>query len=86
LQVSAALGAFLGEWQHAARLYGAAEAQKEQIGYHREPADEAFLEPFIARTRRALGESAFAPAEAAGRGLSYEGALSEARAWLEKPL
>jgi hypothetical protein len=39
--------------------------------------------PLVAKTRAALGDAAFAEAEAAGRGLSYEEATAEARAWLE---
>jgi hypothetical protein len=38
LQVSAGLAAFFEEWPQAAQLYGAANAQCEQIGYKREPA------------------------------------------------
>ena len=54
------------------------------MGYHREPMDEAFLPPLIARARRALGETAFAAAEEAGRTLSYVEAVAETRAWLDR--
>jgi hypothetical protein len=84
LEVCAGLGAFDGEWAFAARLYGAAEAQTEETGLHRDPADEAFLAPLIARAREALGSSAFVAAEASGRALGYEHAMAEARRWLRK--
>jgi hypothetical protein len=53
------------------------------MGFHRERADEAFLTPVIARTRGALGDPAFTAAESAGRSLSYEEAIAQARAWLD---
>ena len=84
LDLCAALGAFHDDWERAARFYGAAEAQRERMQLHREPVDEVSLAPMIARTHRALAPAAFAAAEVAGRALSYEEALAEARAWLEK--
>ncbi len=79
------LAARLGDWERAARFWGAEEALRESIAYRREPADEAFITPLIALTRSALGDAAFEAAEAGGRGLTYEEALAEARAWLEGP-
>ncbi len=84
LGISAGLGAYLGDWERAAQLWGAADAQAEQLGRHPDPFDQAFLVPLIARARKALGESAFAATEAAGRALSYEAAMTKARAWLEE--
>jgi tetratricopeptide (TPR) repeat protein len=83
LENSAGLAACLGEWKCAVRFYAAAEAQREQARVHRDPADEAFLTPLIARAREALNAAAFAAAESAGRALSYEEAIGEVRAWLE---
>ncbi len=83
LEVSAAFAAFVGEFQRAARLYGATQAQLEQTGYHRDPADEAFLAPLIARARAALGAAAFTAAETAGSALDYDDGLAETRAWLQ---
>jgi predicted ATPase/class 3 adenylate cyclase len=85
LDVAAGFAAFLEEWQRGARLYGAAEELLTQTGMGRQRADEAFLMPLVAKARAALGDAAFAEAEAAGRGLSYEDATAEARAWLESP-
>ncbi len=36
------LAVFFGEWNLAARLYGAAEAQRERIGHHPEPGEDVF--------------------------------------------
>ncbi len=84
LQISAGLAAFFGAWGRAARHYGMANAQLEQIGLRPDPADEAFLAPLIAKARDALGEAVFVAAAAAGRTLSYDAALAEARAWLQE--
>ena len=84
LQISTGLAAFFGAWGRAARHYGMANAQLEQIGLRPDPADEAFLSPLMARAREALGADAFAAAEAAGRALSYDTALAEVRGWLRE--
>jgi tetratricopeptide (TPR) repeat protein len=82
LEVSAGLAASRGEWEHAARFFGAAEAQTGESGLHRDPADEAFLTPLVAQARKILGTTAFGAAEAIGRALSYEQAMAQARSWL----
>jgi len=84
LEISAGLAVLVGELEGAARFYGAAQAHLEQVGIRREPADEAFLAPLIARARAALGTVAFSAAEAAGRALSHEEAMAQAHAWLEQ--
>lgn len=84
LESSIGLAAFFSEWESAARLCGATEALSEQMGYQREPVDEVLLAPLIQRTREALGAAAFAAAESAGRSLSYDEAIAEARSWLEQ--
>ena len=83
LEVSAGLAAFLGEWERALRLHGAAEKLRQHSGLRLEPTDEAFLAPLIAKARAAMDETALAHVGAAGRALSYEDAMAEARAWLE---
>lgn len=84
VEAAAGLAAHFGEWRRAAQLYGAADVLCEQIGLKREPVDEMFLAPLIARAREALGPAAFATAEAAGRTLSHDVALVEIRAWLKE--
>ena len=82
LEVCAGLASRSGDWQRAARFYGAASAQSAATGLHRDPADSAFLDPLVAQARAALGLEAFDAAESAGRGLSYDAIVGEARAWL----
>jgi non-specific serine/threonine protein kinase len=74
------LAVFSGAWNLAARLHGAAEAQRERIGHHPEPGGELSIE----RAREALGADAFAAAESEGRSLSYDEAIAQARAWLDE--
>ena len=83
IDVSAGLASSVGEWERAARFYGAAEVLSNETGIHRAPEDEAFLAPLIAKVREALGADAYNAHEAAGRALSYEQAVTEVRAWLE---
>jgi hypothetical protein len=83
LEVSACLAASRKEWEPAARFFGEAEAQSERTGLHRDPADEAFLAPLVAKARVSLGSAAFGAAEVAGRGRTYDEAMTEVRAWLE---
>ena len=84
LDVAVGLAALLADWERAARLYGAAQAQLEETGIHRETADEAFLAPLIAKAREAMGEAAFAATSTSGAELTYEEAIAEARDWLEQ--
>ena len=83
LEVAAGFAAFRGEAERAARLFGAVEAQAAETGLRRDPADEAFLAPFIARARDALGAAAFDAAAAGGAALGREDAIADVRAWLE---
>ncbi len=78
-EVVAGLAVLRKDWARAARFYGIAEAEAAQTGLRRDPADEAFLSPRIAKARKAMG-AAFAAAESRGRALSYAEALAEARA------
>jgi predicted ATPase/class 3 adenylate cyclase len=83
LEVCAALHALCEDWNHAAMLFGAAEAQMARTGLRGDLADEAFLAPFIAKTREALNEPRFIASKAAGSELTYNSALAQARASLE---
>ena len=85
LEVCAGLAAAGRSWRCTARFFGAAEVEAAHTGIRRDPADESFLAPRVAAARAAIGNDAFDAAEAEGRALSYEQALQEARAWLEKP-
>src|SRR5512135_1131318 len=82
IEVASGLAAARGEWERAARFFGAAERQAAVSGIHRDPTDEAFLSPLIAKARAALGASAYADAETAGRAMDYASAMAAVRAWL----
>jgi tetratricopeptide (TPR) repeat protein len=83
LEVSSGLGALSEDWERAGVFFGAAEAQAARTGLRRDPADEAFLAPLVANAQAALGSVAFSAAAGAGRALTYEAAMTEARLWLE---
>src|SRR5437899_516906 len=85
LEVSAGLASASGNHERAALFYGGAEAQNALTGMHRDPADEAFLAPLVAKTRELLGAAAFAAAERAGRTLGHEQANAAVREFLEAP-
>jgi predicted ATPase/class 3 adenylate cyclase len=82
MEVCASLAAISADWEHAALYYGVAEAQTAQTGLQRDPADAAFLAPFIEQAKQALGPQAFSAGEDAGRRLPADEALARARAWL----
>jgi hypothetical protein len=82
LAVAAGLAALREDWPRAARVYGMADMQTRDSGIQRDPADDAFLQPLVARTQHALGEREYNVACASGRALSYEQAIDETRAWL----
>jgi predicted ATPase/class 3 adenylate cyclase len=83
VEISAGLEASRGNWQRTAKLYGAADALNSQTGLHRDPADEAFLAPLIARARSALG-STFADEYAIGTRMDYDTAILATREWLRE--
>jgi tetratricopeptide (TPR) repeat protein len=82
LEVSAGLAAVHGDHERALRYFGAAEAETGSTGLQRDPADDAFLRPLVARSRDALGAEAAREAEQEGLALSYERAIDEVRRWL----
>ena len=82
IDACAGLAAAASQWSRAARLFGAADAQSQQTGICRDPADDAFVQPLLAGVRAALGPDRFVAAERDGRALSLERALDEAREWL----
>jgi tetratricopeptide (TPR) repeat protein len=82
LAIGATLAATMTDWERAARFFGAAEAKLLERGFQREPADAAFLEPWIERVREAMPAPGFAHAETAGRALAHDTALAELRTWV----
>ncbi len=69
-----------GEHDRAARLFGAAESLRENIGHHRSPQDQADYDRRVASTRSGLGEAAFTAAWAEGRAMTMEQAIEYALA------
>jgi tetratricopeptide (TPR) repeat protein len=67
-----------GREERAARLLGAAEALREELGLPLSPADSPAVEATAAAARAALGDEAFEAARAAGRALPLERAVAEA--------
>lgn len=80
LETAAQMGAALGDPEHAARLHGAAAALRTRIGAPIPPAERETVRGTVALVRQALGDEAFATAEAAGRRLTPEEAMTEALA------
>jgi tetratricopeptide (TPR) repeat protein len=71
-----ALAAERGDFRTAAELAGAAEALSQSIGFSREPAEKAFCDTYIAKTRANLSDENFAEAFESGRAGSLETALA----------
>jgi len=82
--VTAGLGAVATDWTFAAQMRGAAEARLKDMKYKRDRPDEAFLAPWTARMREALGDTAYIAAFESGYARSHEQAAAEAVAWLGK--
>ena len=78
----AVLAAAVERPRQAARLFGAAEAMREETGRSLTPhfPERAIFERAEARARAALGAEVFALAAAAGRALPGEHAIAEATA------
>jgi tetratricopeptide (TPR) repeat protein len=76
-EVSAGLWASSERWRLAGRFFGAAEALAQRTGLHRDPSDEKFIAPLIAKAQLAAGATSFAVAVAAGRQLTHQQAMLE---------
>jgi tetratricopeptide (TPR) repeat protein len=68
----------LGDYEKAARLLGAADAEMESLGTNQQPVDQIEIGQFRASVREALGEEAFQEAWQAGHDLSIDEALEYA--------
>jgi non-specific serine/threonine protein kinase len=83
LEGLALAAAATGHYGHAARLFGAAEAQRETVGHRFEPVDQASHDQGVAPTRAALEDTAFAAAWGEGRAMTMEQAIEYALEWVE---
>jgi DNA-binding CsgD family transcriptional regulator len=81
----ACISAAEGEAERAARLFGAAEALGEALGYHHMPEEAAWREPYIAAARSRLDEASWEEAWAEGRAMPMEQAIKYALSE-QKPL
>jgi tetratricopeptide (TPR) repeat protein len=70
--------------QIAARLWGAAEVLREQIGAPMWPVDRPEYERRVAEARAQIGSEEWEVAWAAGRTLSWEQAADQALAWMRR--
>lgn len=82
-EVAAGLAASRGEWERAARLFGVSERHASETEYRRDPADEAFVASWIAKTRAALGDARLGDAAMLAPADAYTGEVVRTRAWIE---
>lgn len=78
LKAMAGVVARQGHPEHAAKLFGAADASLERFGYVQVPADRVDLEREMQFIRGALAEEAYEAAHAEGRALSLHEAVDSA--------
>jgi len=69
LEIMAGGAAAQGLAQRAARLWGAAEAMREDIGVPLQPEDRKLLDPYLATARSSLGEPAWQTTLVEGRAM-----------------
>jgi predicted ATPase/class 3 adenylate cyclase len=67
-----------GEAERVARLFGAAEALREAVGYRQEPREHALREPYLVAARPRLSKARWDAAWAEGRQLGFEEAIAYA--------
>jgi predicted ATPase/class 3 adenylate cyclase len=67
-----------GEAERAARLFGAAEALREAVGWQLMPEEDALKEPYLGSARSQLDEASWEAAWAEGRGMTFNEAVSYA--------
>jgi tetratricopeptide (TPR) repeat protein len=67
-----------GEDEHATRLFGAAEALREAVGYHQTPRERSLREPYLTAAYFRVGEADWARAWEEGRSMAFEDAVAYA--------
>jgi non-specific serine/threonine protein kinase len=78
LEIMAGGAGAQGRAQRAARLWGAAEAMREDIGVLLQPEDRKLLDPYLATAHSSLGEVAWQATLAEGRAMMPEQAIEYA--------
>jgi len=67
-----------GETQRAGRLFGAAQALREAVGYQQPPRERSLREPYLSIARSSLDEAVWETAFAEGQAMSFEEAVEYA--------
>jgi tetratricopeptide (TPR) repeat protein len=65
-----------GEAERAAKLFGAAKAQREAVGYLHTPREHALREPYLAAAHSRVGDAAWAGAWEEGHSMTFEDAIA----------
>jgi predicted ATPase/DNA-binding SARP family transcriptional activator/DNA-binding CsgD family transcriptional regulator/Flp pilus assembly protein TadD len=78
LEIMAGGAGAQGRAQRAARLWGAAEAMREDIGVPLQPEDRKLLDPYLATARSSLGEAVWQATLGEGRTMMPERAIEYA--------
>ena len=76
LEGLAGVAAVRGQAERAARLWGAAQAIREDSGNLRSTTDQALYEPLLAKARAQLPEKTFAEYVAAGKAMPFSAAIA----------
>ena len=82
LEVATALSCARREWQTALEFWSWAEAYARHSGLRRDPADERFLQPFVAQLSARQGAAAFNRALQSADTQAPDVVLSRIQAWL----
>jgi non-specific serine/threonine protein kinase len=75
LEIMAGAAGAQGRAHRAGRLWGAAEALREEIGVLLQPEDRSVLDPYLSAARSSLGEAEWQVALAEGRAMMPEQAI-----------
>jgi len=67
-----------GEGERAAKLFGAAQTQREAVGYVHAPREHALREPYLAAARSQVGAAAWAETWEEGQSITFEDAIAYA--------
>ena len=67
-----------GEGERAAKLFGAAQTQREAVGYVHTHREHALREPYLAAARSRVGDAAWAETWEEGQSMTFEDAIAYA--------
>ena len=67
-----------GDAERVARLFGAAEALREAVGYQQEPREQALREPYLVAARSRIAKPTWDAAQAEGGRLGFDEAIAYA--------